>query len=58
VPRYDHDPDQARRTRIDLLKRAADEEIPVMLYHFPFPGVGMIGAAGEVFSFEKQGEEI
>ena len=58
VPRYDHDPDQARRTRIDLLKRAADEEIPVMLYHFPFPGVGMIRAAGEVFSFEKQGEEI
>ncbi len=55
APRYDRDPDQARSTRINLLKRAAEEQIPVMLYHFPFPGVGMVRAAGDGFSFTDYG---
>jgi len=55
APRYDRDPDQARITRIDLLKRAAEEQIPVLLYHFPFPGVGMLNAVGDGFSFTDYG---
>jgi glyoxylase-like metal-dependent hydrolase (beta-lactamase superfamily II) len=51
VPRYDLDPARARKTRVDLLKRAADEKIPVLLYHLPFPGVGIVRESGEGFSF-------
>jgi hypothetical protein len=50
-PRYDIDPDRARTVRIDLLGKAADEKIPVMLYHFPFPGLGTIQRSGGGFAF-------
>jgi glyoxylase-like metal-dependent hydrolase (beta-lactamase superfamily II) len=39
---FDADPVQASETRVSLLSRAADEQIPVIGYHFPFPGVGYI----------------
>ncbi len=39
---FDADPQQATETRIALLSRAADEQMPVIGYHFPFPGVGYI----------------
>jgi glyoxylase-like metal-dependent hydrolase (beta-lactamase superfamily II) len=39
---FDADPAQATETRVALLSRAADEGIPVIGYHFPFPGVGYI----------------
>lgn len=44
---FDADPAQATETRIALLSRAADEQIPVIGYHFPFPGVGYIARQGE-----------
>jgi len=44
---FDADPQQASETRVALLSRAADEQIPVMGYHFPFPGVGYITRNGE-----------
>jgi glyoxylase-like metal-dependent hydrolase (beta-lactamase superfamily II) len=56
-PRYDRDPDRARSTRVELLSRAAEEKVPVLFYHLPFPGVGTIRVAGGGFAFSEYGEE-
>ena len=54
-PRYDTDPVLAKETRISLLNIVADEGILVHLYHFPFPGWGVIRRSsdqGTAYSFE------
>jgi glyoxylase-like metal-dependent hydrolase (beta-lactamase superfamily II) len=48
---FDADPVQASETRRALLQRAADEQLFVFGYHFPFPGVGVIAPDGEGFRF-------
>ena len=42
----DVDPDQARATRRSLLERAASENIRVLGYHYPFPGLGHVAEDG------------
>ena len=51
-PRFDVNPESARVTRRRLLTRSAELEQPVHLYHFPFPGLGKIVKAGDLFFFE------
>ena len=51
-PRFDVDPDLARTTRRDLLGEAARLELPVHLYHFPFPAVGYIESSEQAFTFK------
>jgi glyoxylase-like metal-dependent hydrolase (beta-lactamase superfamily II) len=41
-PNADVQPDVAAQTRRALFERAADENLLVMAYHFPFPGVGHV----------------
>jgi glyoxylase-like metal-dependent hydrolase (beta-lactamase superfamily II) len=48
---FDAIPDIAVETRKALFARAADEQIPVMGYHFPFPGLGYIDRNAESFRF-------
>jgi len=48
---FDADPQLATETRVALLSRAADEQIPVIGYHFPFPGVGVIARNDDTFRF-------
>lgn len=48
---YDTDPKQSAQTRVKLLGMLADERIPVMSYHFPWPGFGNLARAGEGFRF-------
>ena len=38
----DQIPDVAVETRQQLLARIADEQIPILAFHFPFPGIGTI----------------
>jgi glyoxylase-like metal-dependent hydrolase (beta-lactamase superfamily II) len=45
-PRFDVDPKLARDTAKELLGQAAKQQIPMHLYHFPFPGIGMIKEEG------------
>jgi glyoxylase-like metal-dependent hydrolase (beta-lactamase superfamily II) len=52
-PRFDVDPDLAETTRRDLLGEAARLEVPVHLYHFPFPAVGHIRSSGKEFHFDS-----
>jgi glyoxylase-like metal-dependent hydrolase (beta-lactamase superfamily II) len=41
-PRFDVNPELARATAKELLGQASKRQIPVHLYHFPFPGIGTI----------------
>lgn len=45
------DPDVAVETRKQLLARAAEEKIPVLAHHFPFPGLGHITRDGGAYRY-------
>lgn len=47
----DQIPDVAVATRQALLARVADEQIPTLSFHFPFPGVGMIVRDADAYRF-------
>jgi glyoxylase-like metal-dependent hydrolase (beta-lactamase superfamily II) len=49
--KVDQIPDVAVATRRHLLARAADEKIPVLVHHFPFPGLGQITRDGDTYRF-------
>lgn len=48
---FDADPEMAVETRTRIMGMAADENIPVFGYHFPFPGIGYLDRDGEGFRF-------
>lgn len=52
---FDSDPDQAARTRRELLDRAATDEMLIMGYHFPFPGLGYAVRAGDAYRWYPAG---
>ncbi len=47
----DQIPDLAVETRQQLLARIADEKIPVLAHHFPFPGLGHITRDGDAYRY-------
>ena len=47
----DQIPDVAVATRQQLLARVADEKIPVLVHHFPFPGLGRITRDGDAYRY-------
>jgi len=49
--KVDQIPDVAVATRQQLLARAADEKIPVLVHHFPFPGLGRITRDGDAYRY-------
>jgi len=46
---FDHDPEQAARTRRRLLDRAATDEMLILGYHFPFAGLGYAVRDGQSY---------
>lgn len=48
---YDSDPKQSAQTRVRLLTMLADNKVPVMSYHFPWPGFGHLAKAGDGFRY-------
>ena len=48
---YDTDPKQAAESRVKLLDMIAANKIPVMAYHFAWPGFGNIAKTGEGFHY-------
>jgi len=52
---YDSDPKQAADTRVKLLDMIATNKIPVMSYHFAWPGFGHIAKTGEGFHYYPEG---
>ena len=47
----DQTPDVAVETRQQLLARAADEQIPILAFHFPFPGLGNVVRDGDAYRY-------
>lgn len=52
VPSFDAQPDIAIATRRALLARAASENLLLMTYHFPFPGLGYVRRRGDLLAWE------
>src|SRR5258706_5302512 len=48
---FDHDPEEAVRVRVRLLRELAATGDPVVAAHLPFPSVGRVAVAGDVFRF-------
>jgi hypothetical protein len=48
---YDTDPAQAAETRVKMLGMIAANKIPVMSYHFAWPGYGHIAKTTEGFHY-------
>ena len=48
---YDTDPKQAAESRVKLLDMLAANKIPVMSYHFAWPGYGHVAKAGDGFHY-------
>ena len=48
---YDTDPKQAAQTRVKMLNMLAANKIPVMSYHFAWPGYGHVAKTGDGFHY-------
>lgn len=48
---YDTDPKQSAQTRYRVLDMIAAERMPMIAYHFPWPGIGHIAKHGEGFQY-------
>ena len=48
---FDTDGKQAAATRVRILDMLAAQRIPLIAYHFPFPGVGHVAKAGDGYRF-------
>ncbi len=48
---YDTDPKQSAQTRLKMLNMLTANRIPLLAYHFPWPGIGHVAKAGEGFRY-------
>jgi glyoxylase-like metal-dependent hydrolase (beta-lactamase superfamily II) len=48
---YDTDPKASAATRVKMLDMLAAQKIPMMAYHFPWPGVGHVAKQGDGFRY-------
>jgi glyoxylase-like metal-dependent hydrolase (beta-lactamase superfamily II) len=55
---YDTDPKQSAATRVKMLDMLASRRIPLIAYHFPWPGIGHVAKAGEGFRYYASPMEL
>jgi glyoxylase-like metal-dependent hydrolase (beta-lactamase superfamily II) len=48
---YDTDPKQSAQTRVRMLTMLAERRIPILAYHFAWPGIGHVAKAGDGFRY-------
>ena len=48
---FDTDPDQGVATRVKTLDMASSERMPVLAYHFPWPGIGHVSKDGDGYRY-------
>ncbi|MGO4355159.1 MBL fold metallo-hydrolase [Rhizobium sp. RAF36] len=46
---FEHDPEEAARVRIDLLRQLADTRELLVATHLPFPSLGRVAVSGDAF---------
>lgn len=49
--KFDVDPELSAVTRVNMFEMIANERMPVLAYHFPWPGIGNIAKAGEGYRY-------
>ena len=52
---YDTDPKQSAQTRVKMLNMLATNRIPILAYHFAWPGVGHVAKQGDGFRYYPEG---
>jgi glyoxylase-like metal-dependent hydrolase (beta-lactamase superfamily II) len=55
---YDTDPKQSAQSRVKMLGMLADKRIPLLAYHFAWPGVGHVARQGEGFRYYPEGMKM
>jgi glyoxylase-like metal-dependent hydrolase (beta-lactamase superfamily II) len=55
---YDTDPKQSAQTRVRLLSMLAANRIPILAYHFAWPGIGHVSKDGEGFRYHPVGMKM
>lgn len=55
---YDTDPKQSAATRVKILDMLATKKIPLMAFHFPWPGMGYVSKHGDGFKYHATPMEI
>ena len=55
---YDTDPKQAVQSRLKVFDMVSSQKIPLLAYHFPWPGYGYLGKQGDGFRFYPAPMEI
>jgi glyoxylase-like metal-dependent hydrolase (beta-lactamase superfamily II) len=48
---YDSDPKQAVQSRLKVFDMVASQKIPLLAYHFPWPGYGYLGKQGDGYRY-------
>jgi len=48
---FEHDPEEAARVRVRLLRELAETGEMLVATHLPFPSIGRVGKAGDAFRF-------
>ena len=48
---YDTDSKQSAKTRVRVLDMLASGRVPLLAYHFPWPGIGYAAKEGEGFRY-------
>lgn len=51
---FDTDPKQAIDSRIRVFDMLAAQRMPLVSYHFPFPGLGHVAKAGDGYSWHPE----
>jgi len=55
---FDVDPAAGSATRKRVMDMAATENVSVIVYHLPFPGIGHVAREGDAFRFVQSPMEI
>ncbi|MEP4461009.1 MAG: MBL fold metallo-hydrolase, partial [Roseibium sp.] len=48
---FDTDPSQSAQTRVRALDMIAAQRLPIIAYHFPWPGIGHVEKVGDGFRY-------
>lgn len=56
-PAFDFQPDVAVETRRRVYDRAAADNARILIYHFPFPGIGHVTRSGKGWHWEPEASE-
>jgi glyoxylase-like metal-dependent hydrolase (beta-lactamase superfamily II) len=56
--KYDTDPKQSAQSRVKVLSMLAEKKIPLLAYHFAWPGIGHVAKQGDGFRFYPEGMKM